>query len=115
MSSPRSFTDPDVWPQVVEWSEFLYTDGMVFSILPMHTATLIVFLCFLWNYSNWPKLLGVCKAIKSVHRDHGLRTPFEDERSWLVTRLIRAFKKNVSEAGETEQKTHHDGHSYGYR
>jgi hypothetical protein len=67
--------------------------GANFSILPMTTAVLLLFLCRLWLTANFPTVEGTCKAIKAVHRANGLPTPFEGAQEWMVRRLLRAFKK----------------------
>jgi hypothetical protein len=80
-------------PQVTKWAEAAYKDGAVFSILPMMTATLLLFLCRLWMTSNFPSIEGACKAIKSRHKEYGYASPFVGEQEWLVKRLLRAFRK----------------------
>jgi hypothetical protein len=59
----------------------------------MGTAVLLLFLCRLWLTSNFPTIESTCKAIKSVHRENGLETPFSGPEEWMVLRLLRAFKK----------------------
>jgi hypothetical protein len=59
----------------------------------MATAVLLLFLCRLWLTSNFPTIESTVKAIKSVHRENGLSTPFEGPQEWMVRRLLRAFKK----------------------
>jgi hypothetical protein len=79
--------------QVTKWASALHADGRSFSILPMESATLILFLCRQWLTSNFPGLENTMKAIRAVHRENGLPNPFDGAQEWVIKRLIRAFRK----------------------
>jgi hypothetical protein len=67
-----------------------------------------LFLCRLWLTHNFPSIENTIKAIKSVHQENGLPDPFFGPMGWVVKRLIRAFKENVTQAGQATQAPDND-------
>ena len=90
--------------QVVRWRDALHADGSVFSILPMASSVLLLFLCRLWLTANYPTIESTMKAIKSVHREHALPDPFGGPMEWVIKRLIRAFKKMSPKPGKQRRR-----------